>query len=335
MSFYSFVRPLLFALDPEVAHTVALKTLRLLPRSRDQDPALLKSHVFGLDFSNPIGLAAGFDKNAHATRGLAALGFGFLEVGTITPKPQHGNPRPRILRLPHEKALINRMGFPSQGEQNIRKQLQKSSPIPIGINIGPNAHSPHHRTQRIRDYKTLLKRLAPSAAYVTLNISSPNTPDLQELQQGEQLKELLQNLPKPKVPLLLKIAPDIQNPEEIAHLAREHHIDGLIIANTLFSQHPRLSGGLSGQPLFQRSTQLLKTFYRLTDGQLPLIGVGGIFSGRDAYEKIRCGASLLQLYTALVYEGPNVIRRIKHELAELLLKDGFTTVTEAIGADVN
>jgi dihydroorotate dehydrogenase len=349
-NFYPLIRPALHRLPPEAAHELTLRALetggaRLLGGFAGQapDPPILAQRLWGFDFPNPVGLAAGFDKDARVPDAMRRLGFGFVEVGTVTPLPQPGNPKPRLFRLEQDRAIVNRMGFNSGGLDAVVDRLsrRRRSGI-VGVNLGKNRDS----SAAAADYAEGIRRTAPFADYLVVNISSPNTPGLRDLQAGEALGALLRQLMVIReqtgsgIPLLVKIAPDL-SPEErrdIAQVALEIGIDGLIMSNTtverpasLVSSYAREAGGLSGRPLFAPSTALLADMYRLTQGRLPLIGVGGIASAADAYAKIRAGASLVQLYTALVFEGPDLIRRIKSELAALLRNDGFGSIAEAIG----
>jgi dihydroorotate dehydrogenase len=339
----------LHLLPPETAHRVAVWGLgHGLVRRRPADawPSLATS-LCGLALPNPLGLAAGFDKNAQALPGLARLGFGFVEIGTVTPKPQPGNPRPRVFRLPQDQALINRLGFNSEGLDRVRARLaqRRSSWSVIGANIGANRDAP----DPIEDYLTCLRGLYPLVDYVTVNVSSPNTPGLRRLQHGSQLDALLAALiaarrelaEGPRKPILLKIAPDLEAGEEraLVEAALAAGIDGLIVANTtlartgLVGRHRQEAGGLSGAPLLAPSTAQLRRIWRLAGASLPLIGVGGIFCGADAYAKIRAGASALQLYTALIYRGPAVVPRLLDELAALLARDGHDHLATAVGSD--
>lgn len=348
LSLSSLARPLLARLDPELAHTLTVRALSLFhssPTLVDDDPRL-QIEELGLSFRNPVGLAAGFDKNAEATEAMLSFGFGFVEAGTVTPKPQPGNPKPRIFRLREDRAVINRLGFNNEGIAVARKRLQavQGRPGIRGINIGANKDS----TDRIADYVTGLRELAPLADYVTVNISSPNTPGLRGLQNRAELDQLLGAVMGARaslsrqMPLLVKIAPDLdgQACNDIAALALDHRIDGLIVSNTtidrptgLQGHHRSESGGLSGRPLFHKSTEVLRTMRQLTKGKLVLVGVGGISSGEDAWAKIRSGASLVQLYTALTYEGPALIARIKRELVACMERDRISSIREAIGLD--
>ena len=339
---------LLQSLDPERAHAITVRTLSLLGNfsaQKIEDPRL-EIEALGLKFPNPLGLAAGFDKNVETTEAMLSFGFGFVEAGTVTPKPQSGNPRPRIFRLREDRAVINRLGFNNEGLDAARKRLLalQGRPGIRGINIGANKDA----ADRIADYVTGLRELAPLADYVTVNISSPNTPGLRGLQNRAELDQLLGAVMKARsdlarrMPLLVKIAPDLdeQACADIAALALAHRIDGLIVSNTtiarpdsLQSPHRGEVGGLSGRPLFKPSTEILRTMRRLTKGKLVLIGVGGVSSGEDAWTKIRAGASLVQLYTALVYEGPALIGRIKRELLACMKRDNIKTIKDAIGLD--
>jgi dihydroorotate dehydrogenase len=338
-------------LPPETAHRLAIRALASGLAGSRPLPARprLEASLCGLDLPHPLGLAAGFDKNAEAVGGLLAQGFAFVEIGTVTPRPQAGNPRPRLFRLRRQQALINRMGFNNDGLEAVRRRLaaQGAGPGVLGANLGANKDSAHP----IADYLTGLQALYPLVDYVTVNVSSPNTPGLRDLQRRERLQPLLAALlearaglaaGRPLKPLLLKIAPDLEPAEEadIAEVALAQQIDGLIISNTTLAR-PEIvtgplreqAGGLSGVPLFLRSTEQLARFFRLTSGRLPLIGVGGIASGADAYAKIRAGASALQLYTSFVYKGPAVIERVLRELDQRLAADGFARLADAVGAD--
>ncbi len=322
----------------------------LLPRPPADDPRLAVK-VFGLNFPNPVGLAAGFDKNAQVLGAMRKLGFGFVECGTVTPRPQTGNPRPRLFRLSEDRAVINRMGFNNDGMEAVAARIpRRAMPSIVGINIGANKDS----ADRVADYRAAFRRLANLAWYVVLNVSSPNTPGLRGLQGKDELAGLLAAVTEERArrytlqtgrpewtPILLKIAPDLDGNalDDIAAVAAAAHIDGLIVSNTtvarpaaLKSRHAKETGGLSGAPLFEPSTRILREMARRTT--LPLIGVGGIASGADAYAKIRAGASLVQLYSALAYEGPGLVTRIKRELLACLARDGFATVRDAVGADL-
>jgi len=352
---FPLVRPILHAMDAETAHHMTLKALKcgLYPKDRKQPHPSLKQTVFGLHFTSPVGMAAGFDKNAEALDGLLAYGFGFVEAGTVTPKPQEGNPRPRIFRDAKSRSVINRMGFPGGGAdvfmknyQSFRQHGRHRHGI-IGINIGKNKDT----AEAIDDYTALIETPAPYADYLTVNISSHNTPGLRDLQKREHLLPLLEAMKTARAkactqmkvpPLLVKLAPDL-NVDDCAAIAQtvmDAEIDGLVLSNTTLDRPADLpgdfrsqTGGLSGPHVRHKSTDIIGRFYKLTDGKLPIIGVGGISSGADAYAKIRAGASLVQLYTALVFEGPGLVKRIHDEIADLLKRDGFRNISSAIGAD--
>lgn len=346
---YSLAGPLLRRLDPETAHGLSIRALKLGlgPRITASQLPALKTSVFGLNFPNPIGLAAGFDKNAEVPDAMLRLGFGFVETGTVTPQPQAGNSRPRIFRLREDAAVINRLGFNNQGLDAYKARLaaRRNRPGVIGANIGANKDSP----DRIADYLICFEALAGLADYFTINVSSPNTPGLRGLQERGMLQTLLTQLlaerarRRMEVPLLLKIAPDLdaQALRDVVGVALDAGIDGLIISNTTIGAREGLQspfrneqGGLSGRPLFAPSTHMLREAYRLTGKKLLLIGVGGVASAGDAYAKIRAGASLVQLYTALTYAGPDFAASIVAGLAMLLERDGYATVIEAVGADI-
>ena len=335
-------------LPPETAHRTTLSLLgaagSLLPPADADDPRLAVE-VLGLRFANPIGLAAGFDKDAIAPDAMARFGFGFVECGTVTPRPQLGNPRPRLFRLEADRAVVNRMGFNNQGMEAMAERLIKRMPGGIvGINIGANKDS----ADRSADYRDAFSKLAPFASYVTVNVSSPNTPGLRGLQNKSELEHLLALLTGARakmglrVPLLLKIAPDIDpaGADDIASVSLASGIEGLIVSNTtiarpasLKSSEAQQSGGLSGAPLFAPSTALLRAMRQRVGTRLVLVGVGGVASGADVYAKIRAGASLVQLYTALAYEGPGLIVRLKRELLDCLARNGHAHVNDAVGLD--
>jgi dihydroorotate dehydrogenase len=342
---YSLLRPALFLTDAESAHGLSLAALRLLPAGeRGADDARLGQDIAGLQFPNPVGLAPGYDKNAEIAARAFGLGFGFVEIGTVTPRPQAGNPRPRLFRLVEDQAVINRMGFNNDGMEAVAARLRGIAANerigPIGINIGANKDS----EDRVADYVAAMERLAPLADYVTVNISSPNTPGLRALQDKGALIDLLLRVkaaaPVGK-PVFLKVAPDLEpaDIDDIADAVVEHRIDALIVSNTtisrpdLKSRHAGEAGGLSGAPLRDLAQQRLVDFRNATGGALPLIGVGGIASADDAYARIRAGASLVQLYSALVYEGPYLARRMNKGLLALLERDGFGHISEAVGID--
>ena len=338
---FATLRPLLFALDAERAHGLTIAALRigLVPAAPPVDP-ILRTTLAGLDLPNPIGLAAGFDKNAVVPDAMLRLGFGFVEAGTVTPYAQTGNPRPRIFRLVAERAVINRLGFNNDGLEAaaLRLRARASRPGIVGINIGANKDS----ADRIADYVAGVRATAALASYLTVNISSPNTPGLRGLQDGGALTELIARVVEARgriaTPVFVKVAPDLDAAQidGIARAALDGGIDGLIVSNTTLARDGVTSteaGGLSGAPLFERSTAVLRAFRAATGGALPLIGVGGIASGADAYAKLRAGASAVQLYTALVYEGPGLVGRIANELAALLKRDGLSSVAEAVGME--
>ena len=336
-------------LPAESAHraTIALTGLAapILPRAAADDSRLAVS-ALGLSFPNLLGLAAGFDKNAEVPDAMLRFGFGFAECGTVTPRPQLGNPRPRLFRLAEDRAVINRMGFNNEGMHRIAARLQRRKRRGIvGINIGANKDS----TDRIADYRACFAVLAPLADYTVVNVSSPNTPGLRGLQNRDELQQLLDAVNEERArasvhrPLLLKIAPDLDEAalDDISAVVLGARLEGLIVSNTtvarpssLKSRNAKETGGLSGAPLFEPSTRILKEMRVRTGAKLTLIGVGGVASGTDAYAKLRAGASLVQLYTALAYQGPGLIARIKCELLDCLIRDGFPHVSDAIGADV-
>jgi dihydroorotate dehydrogenase len=346
---FDFIRPWLNRLPPEMAHRVTILAMNsgLAGPAPIADDPILAVERFGLTFANPLGLAAGFDKNAEAVAATLKLGFGFSEFGTVTPRPQAGNARPRVFRLPTQRAVINRLGFNNQGLEAAARRMTalraRSTPPKgwIGGNIGRNKDSP----EAVADYVTCTGRLSPLVDYLVVNVSSPNTPGLRALQSRSALTELLSAVleaRKAPVPVLVKIAPDLTpaDLEDIVHAVLETKIAGMIVSNTTISRPPGLppklaqeSGGLSGPPLFPLATDMLKLAYRMTEGRVPLVGVGGIASADEAYVKVRSGASLLQLYTALIYEGPKLIGRITSGLAARLRADGFTSIEDAIGAD--
>jgi dihydroorotate dehydrogenase len=345
-AWYQFADFFLSRLDAEAAHGLALRALKtgLLPVDRRADAPSLAVKVWNRTLTNPIGLAAGFDKNAEVPDALLDIGFGLVEIGSVTPRPQEGNPRPRLFRLPEDRGVINRMGFPGQGLDAVRSRLAARPRRGfIGVNVGANKDS----ADRAADYVVGCKALAQYADYLVCNVSSPNTPGLRNLQGRTQLADLLKRVQdaiaaKP-VPLLVKIAPDATDDDldDIVGVCRDLRMDGIIIGNTTLSRplalrSPRRdeAGGLSGPPLMSLSTDALRRTAQRAEKQFPLVGCGGIASGADAYAKIRAGATLVQLYSAMVYDGPPLIRRIKDELAALLARDGFATVADAVGTDV-
>ena len=344
---FSILRPFLFNLDPENAHDLAIKSLKFNPLPRKmfevEDEQILKIELLGKNFPNPIGLAAGFDKSAEVYNSLLKLGFGFIEVGTITPLKQFGNPKPRIFRLEDDGALINRLGFNNDGMKVIKNRIKSGGKKGVlGINIGPNKDTKDQKN----DFCLGLKNFFDIADYITVNISSPNTESLRDFHEQEKLKDLLLALNKIKkenktdTPLLLKVSPDIKDNHisEIVDVATKNDIAAIILTNTtngnrdnLRSEVKKEEGGLSGEPLQQISTNMIKKFYKQLNGKIPIIGVGGVNSGKSAYEKIIAGASLLQLYTSFVYRGPSIAKDIKKELIQILKTEGLSNIKEAIG----
>lgn len=348
-------KPILHALDPETAHAVTIMALKsgLIPSVPAEDDPALKVNLWNHTFTNPVGLAAGFDKGAAVLAPMLRMGFGFVEAGTVTPRPQPGNPRPRIFRCAAREAVINRMGFPGAGMEPFKKNMEKflsARPRPpglVGINIGMNKG----QREPAKDYCQLIRALGPYADYFVINISSPNTPGLRDLQSREPFLELIGKAMDERrrscgtaspPPLLVKLSPDLRQPqcEELAKAALESGIDGLVLTNTTLDRPGDLppdfvmeAGGLSGKPLHARSTETIRAFYALTEGKLPIVGAGGISSAQEAYDKIRAGASLVQLYSALIYHGPDLVGAIKTDLAALLRRDGFASVADAVGAD--
>jgi dihydroorotate dehydrogenase len=335
----------LHALPPELAHQASLKALKagLVPVARLVPDPVLKTKLAGLELPNPVGLAAGYDKNGEVIDALLKLGFGFVECGAVTPRPQPGNPKPRVFRLTPDRAVINRMGFNNAGLVALKARLQArlGRPGVVGVNLGANKDS----EDRTQDYVTSLAALDGLASFFTVNISSPNTPGLRALQSKAALDDLLARVMRARraAPVFLKVAPDLEDEDlaDIAASVRDNRIDALIVSNTTIARPDTLAsadraetGGLSGRPLFERSTALLKAFAKTLDGKVPLVGVGGIEDADTAYAKIRAGATAVQLYSALVYEGPGLVARINRGLAERLKADGFASVGEAVGSDV-
>jgi dihydroorotate dehydrogenase len=343
--------PLLRWIDAEDAHRLAIHGLKFLPPIKPRtDDAKLAVRAFGLNFPNPVGMAAGFDKNAEVPDALLRLGFGFVEIGTVTPKPQSGNPRPRLFRLERDEAVINRMGFNNDGADAVLRRLALRANLSgiVGVNVGANKDSP----DRVGDYVKLIETFAPVASYFTVNVSSPNTPGLRNLQQGHILDDLLSKVLDARdrvrekagdTPVLLKIAPDLSLAEldEVVHVARSRKVDGMIVANTTVARPSTLretsrakeQGGLSGRPLFRLSTRMVAETYVRVEAAFPLIGVGGIDSGGAALTKIRAGASLVQLYSPLVYKGLGLVEDIKNDLAATLLRTDHESLSEIVGAD--
>lgn len=350
MTAYEYLKPLLFGLAPETAHRLTHALLRgaqgtpiraFLDRQYVVEDPRLRVEAFGRTFPNPVGVAAGFDKNAHIPRALAALGFGHVEVGGVTAEPQTGNPRPRLFRLPEDGALINRMGFNNDGADTVGERLAAvDAPVPVGANIGKSKSTPLEAAGP--DYRYTYRQVAEGADYVVVNVSSPNTPGLRSLQDRDHLERILGTLREAGAsPLLVKLSPDLAKSavEDALAVVDDLDLDGVIATNTttdrpatLRSPHRAETGGLSGRPLAGRSTEMVRLVARGIDR--PVVGVGGVRTAADAYEKIRAGASLVQLYTGLVYEGPAVARRINRGLLDLLDRDGFDTVEEAVGADL-
>jgi len=344
---YSLLRPLIFRLDAEQAHVLALDTLKTMPSSLlasppRPDPALATT-VAGIAFPNPVGMAAGFDKNGEVPDALLRCGFGFAELGSVTPRPQEGNPRPRLFRLAEDRAVINRMGFNNEGAEAVEARMKRRAGHPgvVGINIGANKDS----EDRVADYATMTRIMAPYASYLAVNISSPNTPGLRALQDEAALTGLLdavldaRNAGGP--PVFLKVAPDLEpaDIDAIARIAVDKRLGALMVSNTtitrppLASAHREEGGGLSGAPIRTLALQRLRDFRKATGGTLPLVGVGGIATAEHAWERIRAGASLVQLYSAMVYEGPGIAAKIVRGLPALMARDGFSSIAEAVGTE--
>ena len=343
---YKKIFPIIKFIPPEIAHNLAIKFFSSFKKEIKSDDPILNTRVCDLKFTNPIGLAAGFDKNGEAFEGLICLGFGFVEIGTITINPQYGNKKPSIFRLLEDQAIINRLGFNNVGAEKVLENIEKSdienSPSLLGINLGKNLDS----KDPFEDYLKLLKIFNKKTSYITLNVSSPNTPGLRELEKKDNFDKLVKKISSFKrknsinVPVFIKIDPDLSRNElgDIADIILSSSIEGVIISNTsihrskdLINKNANEKGGISGLPIKNKSNQLLKDFYILTNGKIPLIGVGGISTGKDAYQRILSGASLIQLYTALVYKGPSVVKNIKEELIYILKKDNYKSVNNAVG----
>ena len=344
---FSNLRSLIFKLDPETAHNLAIKSLKFnfVPNILDEekDNPLFKTKLFNKDLENPVGMAAGFDKNAEVYNSLFKLGFGFVEVGTVTPLKQYGNPKPRVFRLVEDKALINRLGFNNYGAMNVLERIKSNRQRGLlGINIGPNKDTEN----RLNDYIKCFKTFNEVADYITINISSPNTEDLRSFHEQTKLNELLKTIDKEKkilnskVPVAVKVSPDINDQEinKICEVLLNNNIEVIIISNSSDSTRENLNniqshqkGGLSGKPIEKKSTILISKFYEILKGRIKIIGVGGVDSGRGAYEKFLAGANYVQLYTGMVFRGPNIVNMIKKELKELLIKDGVKNYTEIIG----
>jgi len=347
---YRVLRPALFRLDPEQAHSSAIAALKAMPRATPRFSSRLAAKVAGLAFPTPVGLAAGFDKDAEVPDAVLALGFGFAEVGSITPRPQQGNPRPRLFRLMEDRALINRLGFNNGGAEPARARLAARGGRRglVGVNIGANKDSP----DRVADYATMTRIMAPFASYLAVNISSPNTPGLRALQDEGALAGLLDAVVEARdaaptrvtghiPPIFLKVAPDLTpaDIDAIARIAIDKRLGALIVSNTtlarpgLVSPHAAEQGGLSGAPLKPMALQRLRDFRAATGGQMPLVGVGGIFNAMDAWQRIRAGASLVQLYSGFVYRGPGIARSINAGIEYLLQREGFASIAEAVGSE--
>ena len=344
---FSNIRSLIFKLDPETAHSLAIKSLKFnfVPNilDKDEDNSFFQTKLFNKNLDNPIGMAAGFDKNAEVYNSLFRLGFGFVEVGTVTPLKQYGNPKPRVFRLVEDEALINRLGFNNLGAKNILDRISSNQKIGLlGVNIGPNKDT----KDRLQDYVECLRTFHKVADYITINISSPNTEELRNLHNQKKLDVLLNTIREEKnklsseIPIVVKVSPDIRNEEieKISDVLLSNYIDAVIISNTSDSTRDKLNdiqkhqkGGLSGKPIEDKSTDLINKFYNILGNKIKIIGVGGVDSGISAYKKILAGASYVQLYTGMVYRGPNIVNMIKKELKELLLKDGVKNFTEIIG----
>ena len=344
---FSNLRSLIFKLDPETAHNLAIKSLKFnfIPNilDEDKDNPLFKTRLFNKDLENPIGMAAGFDKNAEVYNSLFKLGFGFVEVGTITPLKQYGNPKPRVFRLVEDEALINRLGFNNYGALNVLERIKSNKQYGLlGINIGPNKDT----VNKLNDYIECLKTFYEVADYITINISSPNTEDLRSFHDQLKLNELLGIVKKEKknlnskVPIAVKVSPDIDDQEinKISEVLLNNNIEAIIISNTSDSTRENLNniqghqkGGLSGKPIEKKSTDLISKFYKILKGRIKIVGVGGVDSGKSAYEKFLAGANYVQLYTGMVFRGPNIVNMIKKELKELLSKDGVKNYAEIIG----
>ena len=344
---FSILKPYIFSLDPEAAHDLAIKSLKIniLPKSifNVEDEEILETNLLNERIPNPIGLAAGFDKSAEVYNSLFKLGYGFIEVGTVTPKRQLGNPKPRIFRLEKDEALINRLGFNNDGSEIISNRISDNLPSGfLGINIGPNKDTKN----KAEDYYLCLSRLSNFAGYLAINISSPNTEGLRDFHDEQELNNLLKGINKIKKessiskPIVVKLSPDIKDDEinKIIELIAKHKIDGVIVSNTTDRNRENLSdinknerGGLSGQPLKNLSTALIKKIYKETKGKIQIIGVGGVDSGKSAYEKICAGANAVQLYTGMVYKGPGIVKAIKRELISILKKENIKNISEAVG----
>ena len=344
---FSKLRPLLFKIDPERAHSLAIQSLKfnLVSNVFDEnknDP-IFQTKIFDKDLDNPIGMAAGFDKNAEVYNSLFKLGFGLVEVGTITPLKQYGNPKPRVFRLVEDEALINRLGFNNQGAEIVKERIKRNKKLGLlGINVGPNKDS----SDRLNDYLIGLKTFYDEADYITINISSPNTENLRTFHEGDKLQDLLKSIMeerknlKSNIPIAVKVSPDISEDQvnQISEILLEHEIKAIIVSNTSEATRDKLSniqrhqkGGLSGKPIEEKSNILINKFYKLLKGKIKIIGVGGVDSGQAAYDKFMAGADFVQLYTGMVFKGPNIAGIIKKDLKELLIRDGVKNYSEIVG----
>lgn len=343
---FSKLRSLIFKLEPELAHSLAIKALKFgyIPPFKQENNELLKTNIFGKNITNLIGMAAGFDKDAEVYNSLFKLGYGFVEVGTVTPLKQYGNPKPRMFRLEEDKALINRLGFNSSGAESVCSRIKNNPPKSLlGINIGPNKDT----SNRINDYLIGLRTFYNLADYLTINISSPNTENLRSFHNQQELENLISAIDKEKkvlktkIPTTIKISPDISGNQidQIAEVLLNYNISAIIISNTtennrdsLVNSNKYQKGGLSGKPLEEKSNLLIKKFYKIFQGKIKIIGVGGVDSGKSVYEKLLCGANLIQLYTGMVYEGPNIVNKIIEELNGILKKEGISDLNNIIGS---
>ena len=343
---FSKLRSLIFKLEPELAHSLAIKALKFgyIPPFKQENNELLKTNIFGKNITNLIGMAAGFDKDAEVYNSLFKLGYGFVEVGTVTPLKQYGNPKPRMFRLEEDKALINRLGFNSSGAESVCSRIKNNPPKSLlGINIGPNKDT----SNRINDYLIGLRTFYNLADYLTINISSPNTENLRSFHNQQELENLISAIDKEKkvlktkIPTTIKISPDINGNQidQIAEVFLNYNIPAIIISNTtennrdsLVNSNKYQKGGLSGKPLEEKSNLLIKKFYKIFQGKIKIIGVGGVDSGKSVYEKLLCGANLIQLYTGMVYEGPNIVNKIIEELNGILKKEGISDLNNIIGS---
>ena len=343
---FSKLRSLIFKLEPELAHSLAIKALKFgyISPFKQENNELLKTNIFGKNITNLIGMAAGFDKDAEVYNSLFKLGYGFVEVGTVTPLKQYGNPKPRMFRLEEDKALINRLGFNSSGAESVCSRIKNNPPKSLlGINIGPNKDT----SNRINDYLIGLRTFYNLADYLTINISSPNTENLRSFHNQQELENLISAIDKEKkvlktkIPTTIKISPDISSNQidQIAEVLLNYNIPAIIISNTtennrdsLVNSNKYQKGGLSGKPLEEKSNLLIKKFYKIFQGKIKIIGVGGVDSGKSVYEKLLCGANLIQLYTGMVYEGPNIVNKIIEELNGILKKEGINDLNTIIGS---